>query len=128
MHRHWQIISRPSRRGLTNRTKPTVTRWAGSRVRVKWNYKGTLAEYSQDPIGYRGHRGIRLYRGTAAASTECAGIRRGRNRATRNGVGRGVAFPDGDHSEAGGNGAAWRYFSGGIWGRGAGLRGVCADD
>src|ERR1700694_422004 len=33
----WRIILRRSRRGLTNRTRPTVTRWVGSGSRVELN-------------------------------------------------------------------------------------------
>jgi len=33
---------RRSRRGLTNRTRPTITRWAGSRTRVKYSYKNNF--------------------------------------------------------------------------------------
>src|ERR1700731_4947650 len=37
MLRRWRIILRRSRRGLTNRTRPRVTRWAGSGSRVELN-------------------------------------------------------------------------------------------
>ena len=71
---------------------------------------------------YKWGDGILAYRRTAAAPPHGARIRRGRNRSARDGVGRGLAVPVRNHSQAGRNGFSRRDLPREIRRRGNGLR------
>jgi len=115
----------PLKAWLTNRTRPTVTRWAGSGSRVELNKQNFVCVLPK-PIKHRGNRGIQLHRRTAAPSPQRAEFAEGEIAPQRDGMGRSVAFSCGDHAQVGRDGAARRYFSGAVWRRGAGLHRIRA--